>query len=215
MNRKRTSILASTFQTVRGMVRNEGFSSHCIVAFRDLVFSNTGSIFQNKNITVGAASQTALSFLRLYYNVDLQVVYPYLTAIMDVRDGVVRGITWDNACVFCGGFGDECEENTYSFTGALQTQETSGQETKACYEPVSKCAEAMQSDDEDAKRLCDITLYVAWSGTDVDGKALQSQSYRFSEFPVQSLTDRLTQIVPDLGLPDRLAGDGNSTEASG
>lgn len=134
---------------------------------------------------------------------------------MDVRDGEVRGITWDNACVFCGGFGDECEENTYSFTGALQTQETSGQETKACYESVAACTEALQSDDEDAKRLCDITLYVAWSGTDVDGKALQSQSYRFSEFPVQSLTDRLTQIVPDLGLPDRLAGDRNNTQASG
>jgi hypothetical protein len=174
---------------------------------------NTGSIFANKNVTVGVASQSSLSFLRLYYNVNLQLVYPYLTAIMDVRDGVVRGITWDNACVFCGGFADECEENTYSFTGLLQTQETSGQETKSCYKPVAKCTEAMQSDDEEVKRLCDITLYVAWTGTDVDGKALQSQAYRFSEFPVQALTDRLTQLIPDLGVPDLLEDTMNNTQS--
>jgi hypothetical protein len=137
-------------------------------AFRDLVLANTGSIYANKNITVNVASQSKNSFLRLYYNVDLQLVYPYLTAIIAVRDGVVTGITWDNACVFCGGFADECEENTYSFTGALQTQETSGQETKACFESVEACTKAMKnSTSDEGKRLCDITLYVAWKGAAV------------------------------------------------
>jgi hypothetical protein len=180
-----------------------------------LVLANTGSIFAGKNITVGAASQSALSFLRLYYDVGQQRVYPYLTAIIAVKNGLVTGITWDNACVFCGGFADECEDNTYSFTGALQTQESSGQETKSCYESVADCTKAMKNaTNVEGQRLCDITLYVAWSGTDVDGKALQSQSYRFSEFPAGKLTDRLTQIIPDFGLPEVLEGDGNTTQSA-
>lgn len=163
---------------------------------------------------MGVASQSALSFLRLYYDVSLQRVYPYLTAVITVRDGLVTGITWDNACVFCGGFGDECEDNTYSFTGALQTQESSGQETKSCYESVAVCTTAMKNaTSPEGQRLCDITLYVAWSGTDVDGKALQSQSYRFSEFPPGKLTDRLTQFIPDLGVPELLENDGNKTKS--
>ena len=151
-------------------------------------------MFTRKNVTVGAASQKSLSFLRMYYDADKQRVYPYLTAIMDVHKGEVRGITWDDACVFCGALGDACEENTYSFTGVQQTPESSGQKTKSCYIEKSECDVLLDANPQ--SRACDLQLYTVWTGTDVEGKALQSQAFRFSEFPVQKSKDRLTQLIP-------------------
>ena len=138
-------------------------------------------------MVVGAASQNALSFLRIYYDVQKKRIYPFLTAIMDVESGTVRGITWDDACVFCGG--GECEENTYNYDGQIQNPELSGQATKSCYIEQEDCKVL-----EDGKNSCDLTLYTVWTGSDADGLSLQSQSYRFSEFPPQELKDRVTQV---------------------
>lgn len=130
----------------------------------------------------------------MYYDTDKRRVYPFLTAILDVHKGDIRGITWDDACVFCGGLADACEENTYSFTGVPQTPETAGQKTKSCYINKEDCDAALA--DDPSSTSCDLQLYTVWTGTDVDGKALQSQAFRFSEFPAQKLTDRFTQLIP-------------------
>jgi hypothetical protein len=36
-------------------------------------------------------------------------------AVIDVQDGVVQGIAWDDASIFCGK--DEAERNTFDFNG--------------------------------------------------------------------------------------------------
>lgn len=128
----------------------------------------------------------------MFYDEYNKKVYPFLTAIISVDRGNVTGITWDDACVFCGGFKDACQENTYNFNGQPVTKSQAGQTTKSCFYTVEQCDASIKTD----PTVCDLTLYVVWSGTDAGGKALQSQAYRFSAFPPQELTDRLTQLLP-------------------
>ena len=51
-------------------------------AYRDLVLNANPT-----NITVFAAAQTSLSFQRMYYDPEFGI-FPYLTAIVDVQNGV-------------------------------------------------------------------------------------------------------------------------------
>lgn len=141
----------------------------------------------NSNITVHAESQTALSFQKLYYDGD-EKVFPFLTAIVTVKEGNVTGISWDNACVFCGS--SECHPNTYGFDGEMTTEEEAQQPIGGCSMPVQDCK---LSD----KAECDLLMYVVWTGTDSNGRDFKSSANRFSAFPKQSWSDRI-----DLGLPD-------------
>lgn len=185
-------------------------------AYRDLVqrknsTASSNNIFKSSPvITISASSQTALSFVRVYFDAAKDRVYPFLTAIMDVERGVVKGITWDNACVFCGG--TECLENTYNYNGAPQNQSSAGQTTRSCFVSTEDCNALLGSNS--SSTVCDITVYTVWTGTDANGIALQSQAYRFSEFPAQELSDRITQLlVPDAAadLINSGGGDGSNT----
>lgn len=140
-----------------------------------------------QNITVHAASQTALSFQKLYYGGE-DKVYPALTAVITVNEGNVTGITWDNGCVFCAD--TECEDNTYGYDGGLQTAEEAEQPVGSCPIPVEECKASEKAE-------CDLLLYVVWTGTDSKGRDFTSSANRFSAFPKQSWSDRI-----NLGLPD-------------
>ena len=177
------------------------------IAFNDL--TNRNNNFQEKAVTVGVGVQQALSFLRLWKegpdvteetNSRNYKVYPHLTAIIDVKNGVVQGITWDDACIFCSGF--QCDEITYDFNGNLQSKSTAEQPTGGCGMTMEECSTKHNAGGTD----CDLVLYVVWTGTDVDGKALLSSANRFSAFPAQELRNRLTQNLPkavkDAGNPD-------------
>jgi hypothetical protein len=127
-------------------------------------------------------------------------VYPYLTAIIDLKRGVVAGITWDDGCLFCS---DEiCLENTYDFNGNPGTQQEFGQPTKGCYITQPECATYML----EGQPRCDITVHVVWTGDDADGRAMQSSAFRFSAFPEQELANRLSDSLPEL--PEFLTGGG-------
>lgn len=185
-------------------------------SYTDLAVTS-GTIWQDKDILVGAASQSALSFLRTYRDVNSTRIYPYLTAIIDVSKGVVQGIAWDNACIFCNKF--TCDEITYNYAGQLQNQTMSGQPTTGCYFTEQECNgfASGSSSSSSGKNgttaggggggnttACDLTLYVVWTGTDSKGIAFQSASSRFSAFPVQNLQDRLISSLPTFGLSRRL-----------
>jgi hypothetical protein len=73
---------------------------------------SSDSLFRSNNITVGITSQDHLSYLRRYYDFELGRIYPYLTAIINVTAGEVTGISWNDACEFCGS--DTCEEKWIS-----------------------------------------------------------------------------------------------------
>lgn len=132
----------------------------------------------------------SLSFLRVYYDPKKGRIFPFLTAIIDVTNGVVQGIAWDNACVFCSS--DLCIENTYNFAGQPAT-DLEGQ-SMGCYLEKATCNAMQPKGGTD----CDIKLFVVWTGTDVKGEVFQSSGNRFSAFPPAKIQDRINALVPDL-----------------
>lgn len=146
------------------------------------------------NLTIHAAAQDQLSFLRVYFDPigsdDASRVFPFLTAVVDVKDGIVSGIAWDDACVFCNKA--RCLENMYNFDGQLASELNIKSPSKGCYYTEEECNKIHAEGGTD----CDITLYVVWTGTDVDGKSFQSSGNRFSAFPPARLQDRLLNQLP-------------------
>ena len=159
-----------------------------LTAYLDLV-RNAPDGWRNRNISVGVASQQHLSFLRLYHEFSPSSgagkIFPHLTAIIDVEHGRVRGVTWDDACGFCGG--GECTGVTYDYNGVPQTRSSAGQAVGGCPSSEDECAANPES--------CDLLLYVVWTGTDADGHSFQSAANRFSNFPAQDISDRLTRFA--------------------
>jgi hypothetical protein len=128
-----------------------------------------------RNIAVGITSQDHLSYLRRYFDNELGRIYPYLTAIINVKDGDVIGISWDDSCEFCGS--DTCAENTVDFNGVQVTEESSGQPTKGCYMTQEECnalAVVERNDLGDNPIICEVVVNVVWTGTDSTGKSFQS-----------------------------------------
>mmetsp|Transcript_41205 Transcript_41205/g.118519 ORF Transcript_41205/g.118519 Transcript_41205/m.118519 type:complete len:262 (-) Transcript_41205:68-853(-) len=164
-------------------------------SFQELI-EDTGSrvnnIFAGKNITVHAASQTAISFQKIYFD-GYEKVFPFLTAIVDVKDGVVQGIAWDDASIFCGL--RKKEPNTLDYAGVEGSEKRFGQPVDGCF---------FFKDDKECEKGCDLLLYVVWTGTDANGKSFMSSSYRYSAFPPQEWGDRFSNLVPDVELPEDL-----------
>ncbi len=141
--------------------------------------------FKGNATQIFAASQSALSFQRRYYDATTNFIFPYLTIIVDVVDGVVRGIAWDDACVFCEK--RQCIPNTYNFDGTEASSEQASQPTNGCYLTKSIC-EVFQAAKND---ICDLKLYVVWTGTDVNGNVLMSSDTRFSAFPPNRVQEKV------------------------
>lgn len=151
--------------------------------------------FSHKSLSFLGKNKNRLSYQRVFYTPDTGSLFPYLTAIIDVKKGIVQGITWDDACLFCGN--DKCVEDTYDFNGNLGTQKEYKQPTKGCYVDQTKCEDALKN----KKPLCDITVYVVWTGDDANGKAFHSSAFRFSAFPAQELQNRLQLNLPHFSVP--------------
>jgi hypothetical protein len=101
------------------------------------------------------------------------------------------GISWDDSCIFCTS--NVCEPNTFAFDGMLTTSDEAKQPVGGCYITREECTRLLSEGQAD----CDLLLYVVWTGTDSNGKDFQSSSFRFSAFPAQSWTDRVSQSLPD------------------
>ena len=135
----------------------------------------------------------SVSFQKLYYDDAGAKIYPHLTAIIDVKDGEVIGITWDDGCIFCKD--SNCGKNTYKFDGLEADLPTP---TGGCGKDKSVCDEGISNQ----KTECDIAFHVVWTGTDASGTPFQSSAYRFSAFPTQDFIDSLNipTSFSDLGI---------------
>ena len=118
------------------------------------------------------------------------MIYPYLTAIVDVQQGKVTGIAFDNACIFCSP--NQCRNNTYGFDGELAL--TDQPSSMGCAVPLEKCRVIHEVDGTQ----CDLQLYVVWTGTDDDGNVLSSSDSRFSNFEPKQLQKRVTDQLEKL-----------------
>lgn len=141
--------------------------------YNDYISQPIYDFVEESDISVMTASGQGISFLRKLYDGEQSYVFPYLTAIIDVKDGVVDGILWDDACVFCAK--QKCLENTYNFDG---TEAIIDEPSKGCYITKERCDELHESGGND----CDLTVYFVWTGTDEDGKPMTSSNKRFSLF---------------------------------
>lgn len=162
------------------------------LSFRTLVVENKAIPELTGSINVFSSSQTHVSDgLRRYYDAGQERIFPHLTAIIDVKDGIVQGIAWDNACMFCTS--SECKENTYYFNGNLKTN--SDIPTKGCYLTKQQCVNIQKAGGTE----CDLTLYTVWTGTDENGKVLSSAKFRFSAFTGTQIMNKFRDGVEALG----------------
>jgi hypothetical protein len=179
-----------TYKRFTFNLKADEFSSYQIPnTFNSLVTSATSygqNSFNSMATHIFASSQTSLSFLRRYVDNELQRIYPFLTAIIEVDKGIVIGITWDDACGFCNQ--SECQLNTYNFDGSAASAEQAKQPVEGCYLTREQCLGFVAS----GSKICDLKLYVVWTGTDVDGKALLSSDSRFSMFPPNRIQESVT-----------------------
>lgn len=135
---------------------------------------------------------TSLSFLRVYYDKEMGRVFPFLTIVVDARDGIVQGLAWDDACVFCNQ--KRCLDNMYNFNGNKSSDLGVKQPSKGCYLTVEECNVITDAGGKD----CDITLYVVWTGTDVENRVFSSSPNRFSAFPSSNLKESIVNAFPKL-----------------
>jgi hypothetical protein len=101
----------------------------------------------------------------------------------------------------------ECQSNTYNFDGSVATAEQAKQPLDGCYLTREECRGFAAS----GSTLCDLKLYVVWTGTDADGNALLSSDSRFSMFPPnrieESVTGAYEKMLEDLkNIKDTITG---------
>jgi len=91
-----------------------------------------------------------------------KLTVPFWTLVIELADGLVSTITWDDSCPLCDS-SDLCVEGRNC--GVLHTS----------------CGNTASDDN------CNLQIYVAWFGTDVDGRYLTSSDKRLSRFRSGSL----------------------------
>jgi len=87
---------------------------------------------------------------------------PFWTIVIEVTNGLVDTLTWDDSCPLCSS-SDLCVEG------------------RNCGVPHTSCGNAASDDN------CNLQIYVAWFGTDVDGNYFTSSDKRLSRFRSGSL----------------------------
>jgi hypothetical protein len=101
-----------------------------------------------------------------------------MTAIIDVEDGDIQSITWDQGCTFCAD--SECIDSSFDFAGdAVDNGD------KSCMVNDDDCIGGASG--EEVGSQCPLQVYVVWTGTDADGNYLRSSELKFSNFKSYSL----------------------------
>jgi hypothetical protein len=144
------------------------------------------------NIGIHVESAGVISYQKRFRSGPEGRTFSIFTAIINVDRGHVRGITWDDGCHFCA-FKTECAGNTFDYTGGNSSLPSGGKDcffTDAACEIGSKSADSNntlsdpQASDTNPLRsdVCQLTVYVVWSGTDKNGLKFTSQQKRLSRF---------------------------------
>ncbi|KAF0709460.1 hypothetical protein AaE_012879 [Aphanomyces astaci] len=113
--------------------------------------------------------------------------YPILTAVVSVKQGEVQGISWDDGCYLCDS--TTCEANLYS-TPAIPLYNSAFGDGSTCYKESPECL--------NTTGLCDLAVYVGWTGTDANGNYLSSAGMRISQFQKYSVNSYFTDFKTKL-----------------
>lgn len=99
----------------------------------------------------------------------------------------VQGVSWDDGCYFCDS--DTCESNLYKY--ASNSTASQLEDGNTCYTSSASCSGENAS-------VCDITLYVGWTGTDRNGEYLSSAGLRMSQFKKYSIGSYFSSVTGSL-----------------
>lgn len=116
--------------------------------------------------------------------------FSHLTAVITLEEGVVKRVSWDDGCHTC--YPDKCEQNSvYMKDGTL----TLINPEDAVYGPYAgKNCYTSKSDCTKNPEACDLHIYVVWTGTDSEGRVLQSANLRLSRFQSGSIQSAINVL---------------------
>lgn len=146
---------------------------------------------EGEGLGVSVESMGKMSYQKAFRYVrsvdgELQgVTFPLLMAIVFVEEGKVVSIDWDHTCNWCEN--KNCAHNTYDYNG---TDIKSG---SGCFVEDSQCVVS-----GGATKLCELKVFVTWTGTDSKGRYLLSATNRLSRLS----SPQLTQYTDDLDSQD-------------
>lgn len=109
--------------------------------------------------------------------------FPIYTAIVQMVDGIVKSVTFDEGCFFCDSASPQCVTNALPVTGGAPVADTHQQ---GCFMTTAECTPVARPDNPNANS-CDLKIFVVWTGTDASGNYLMSAGKRFSRFRQYSL----------------------------
>lgn len=113
------------------------------------------------------------------------VTFPLMMAIIKVNKGTVTDIIWDDdSCSYCDPM--YCFPNVHDFNGNIIPSLG-----KSCFKQDSTCTfttsnttkvngQLVTTTFPATSTLCELNVYVVWSGTDANGITFKSDSFRFS-----------------------------------
>ncbi|ETV94841.1 hypothetical protein H310_11507 [Aphanomyces invadans] len=113
--------------------------------------------------------------------------YPILTAVVSVKQGEVQGISWDDGCYLCDMA--SCDPNLYSMP-TIPLYSTAFGDGSTCYKDHAECT--------NTTGLCDLSVYVGWTGTDANGNYLSSAGMRISQFQKYSVNSYISDFKTKL-----------------
>lgn len=121
--------------------------------------------------------------------------FPFLAVVIKVQNGRIAAVAWDDACYDCR---KDCSENSFDFDGSKYKHAD-----KQCYYDDDDCRDGADS----IAKLCELAIFVSWSGTDKSDRPLLSQQKRFSRFDPADVSVYLkdlksTSVKVGSGSPD-------------
>ena len=110
------------------------------------------------------------------------ITFPLLFAIIHVDKGKVDKITWDDNCNYCDQ--SSCDFNTYTFDGVVVTDTSIT--SRSCHVKDDACK---GNEDASTNALCQLQVFVSWTGTDKNGRKFESAANRFSRLSIDNIVE--------------------------
>eukprot|EP01038_Epipyxis_sp_PR26KG_P008170 gene8170-11055_t len=120
--------------------------------------------------------------------------YPLLMAVIEVVKGKVKSIVWDNNCHWC--HSSRCEANTFDYDENVVNER--GQN---CWINDEECVAIDHSNTNvTTNRLCELNVYIVWTGSDSSGQNFRSSAARFSRLSTTQLTNITSTLLDTFAL---------------
>lgn len=149
------------------------------VQVRD-AWSSLPSLLNSTTLSLSVQSEERVSFQKMWRGDGKS--YPFLSVVIKVENGKVTQVAWDDGCYDCS----DCEENTFEYDGSRYRFSD-----KQCAYRDSKCEKG------GVTKLCELSVFVSWSGTDKRGMPLLSQRLRFSRFDPDDVAEYVQDLQDD------------------